>query len=48
MGAAWSLKLSFSPDDDDDDDDVYLYKIQQEDVTKSIVYTLPYRPAKKA
>jgi hypothetical protein len=31
----------------DDDDDVYLYKLQQ-GVTKSILYTLPYRPAKKA
>ncbi len=31
-----------------DDDDVYLYKLQREGVTKSILYTLPYRPAKKA
>jgi hypothetical protein len=35
-------------DDDDDDDDVYLYKLQREGVKKSILYTLPYRPAKKA
>jgi hypothetical protein len=27
-----------------DDDDVYLYKLQREGVTKSILYTLPYRP----
>jgi hypothetical protein len=32
----------------DDDDDVYLYKLQREGVTKSILYTLSYRPAKKA
>jgi hypothetical protein len=33
----------------DDDDDVYLYEnLQREGVTKSILYTLPYRPAKKA
>jgi hypothetical protein len=31
-----------------DDDDVYLYKLQREVVTKSILYTLPYRPARKA
>jgi hypothetical protein len=30
-----------------DDDDVYLYKLQREGVTKSMLYTLPYRPAKK-
>jgi hypothetical protein len=31
-----------------DDDDVYLYKLQREGVTKSILYTLPCRSAKKA
>jgi hypothetical protein len=30
------------------DNDVYLYKWQREGVTKSILYMLPYRPAKKA
>jgi hypothetical protein len=37
-----------TPLPDDDDDDVFLsYKLQRVDATKSILYTLPYRPAKK-
>jgi hypothetical protein len=34
--------------DDDDDDDVYLYELQRESVINSILYMLPYKPAKKA
>jgi hypothetical protein len=30
------------------DDDMYLHKLQRESVTKLILYTFPYRPAKKA
>jgi hypothetical protein len=29
-------------------DDVYLNKLQREGVTKSMLYTLPYRPVEKA
>jgi hypothetical protein len=39
------LQLPMHPGDDNDD---YLYKLQRECVTKSILYTLPYRLAKKA
>jgi hypothetical protein len=35
-------------DDDDDDDDDDDEKLQGEGVTKSILFTLPFRPAKKA
>jgi hypothetical protein len=34
--------------DDDDDENVCIYKSQRKGVTKSILYTFPYRPAKKA